>query len=265
MMNLKKKISRNIFLFLSVIIHLLIFIFAFILSDLDFKFKKPLQYIEITEIIQDSNEIDNDAERLAKSSNKALKESAPKEIINNYKKPSPEKKESRLSRKTEEKNKKDDNKKMIDQGQLPKKVDEKIAKESKDSSESKKSIFKPKITSKDVDENEETVDLDTKEFKYISYFIKIKRKIEMVWSYPRDSYLKGHTGKVRVLMSLNRDGKLIDVNIIDSSGYELLDNEAKDSIIEAAPYPPFPKSWGSLAKLNIRVAFSYTLGSWGFR
>ena len=74
---------------------------------------------------------------------------------------------------------------MIDQGQLPKKVDEKIAKESKDSSESKKSIFKPKITSKDVDENEETVDLDTKEFKYISYFIKIKRKIEMVWSYPR--------------------------------------------------------------------------------
>ena len=52
-----------------------------------------------------SNEIDNDAERLAKSSNKALKESAPKEIINNYKKPSPEKKESRLSRKTEEKNK----------------------------------------------------------------------------------------------------------------------------------------------------------------
>ena len=60
-MNLKKKISRNIFLFLSVIIHLLIFIFAFILSDLDFKFKKPLQYIEITEIIQDSNEIDNDA------------------------------------------------------------------------------------------------------------------------------------------------------------------------------------------------------------
>ena len=78
MMNLKKKISRNIFLFLSVIIHLLIFIFAFILSDLDFKFKKPLQYIEITEIIQDSNEIDNDAERLAKSSNKALKESCPK-------------------------------------------------------------------------------------------------------------------------------------------------------------------------------------------
>ena len=46
---------------------------------------------------------------------------------------------------------------------------------------------------------------------------------------------------------------------------DLLDNEAKDSIIEAAPYPPFPNSWGSLEKLNIRVAFSYTLGSWGFR
>ena len=120
--------------------------------------------------------------------------------------------------KLKKKTKKDDNKKMIDQGQLQKKVDEKIAKESKDSSESKKSIFELKITSKDVDENEETVDLDTKEFKYISYFIKIKRKIEMVWSYPRDSYLKGHTGKVRVLMSLNRDGKLIDVNIIDYQG-----------------------------------------------
>ena len=66
-------------------------------------------------------------------------------------------------------------------------------------------------------------------------------------------------------MSLNKNGKLVDIRILNSSGYELLDNEAKDSIIDAAPYPPFPNSWGSLEKLNIRVAFLYTLGSWGFR
>ena len=176
-----------------------------------------------------------------------------------------ENKNSKLFKKNEESKDKEKKKNTDDLGDLPQKKNEQVAKESKDSIESQESIFKPKISSKDSLKNEETVDLNTKEFKYISYFIKIKRKIEMVWSYPRESYLKGHSGKVRVLMSLNKSGKLVDIRILNSSGYDLLDNEAKDSIVEAAPYPPFPNSWGSLEKLNIRVAFSYTLGSWGFR
>ena len=259
MKNLLKKIRKDIFLFLSIIIHLLVFALAIILSDFEFKYKKPLKYIEITEIIQDDNEILNDSNKFATKNNKSEKESAPKDKIDNFQKP------QLKSKKKEESTDEEKKKNIDDLGDLPQRKNKQVTKESKDSIESQESIFKPKISSKDTLKNEETVDLSTKEFKYISYFIKIKRKIEMVWSYPRESYLKGHSGKVRVLMSLNKNGKLVDIKILNSSGYELLDNEAKDSIIDAAPYPPFPNSWGSLEKLNIRVAFSYTLGSWGFR
>lgn len=265
MKNLLKKIRKDFFLFLSIIIHLLVFAIAIVLSDFEFKYKKPLKYIEITEIIQDENEILNDSNKFATKNNKTDKESAPKDKIDNFEKPQLENKNSKLFKKNDESKDKEKKKNTDDLGDLPQKKNEQVAKESKDSIESQESIFKPKISSKDSLKNEETVDLNTKEFKYISYFIKIKRKIEMVWSYPRESYLKGHSGKVRVLMSLNKSGKLVDIRILNSSGYDLLDNEAKDSIIEAAPYPPFPNSWGSLEKLNIRVAFSYTLGSWGFR
>tara|TARA_B100000214_G_scaffold330024_1_gene270177 strand:+ start:5744 stop:6541 length:798 start_codon:yes stop_codon:yes gene_type:complete len=265
MKNLLKKIRKDFFLFLSIIIHLLVFAIAIVLSDFEFKYKKPLKYIEITEIIQNENEILNDSNKFATKNNKTDKESAPKDKIDNFEKPQLENKNSKLFKKNEESKDKEKKKNTDDLGDLLQKKNEQVAKESKDSIESQESIFKPKISSKDSLKNEETVDLNTKEFKYISYFIKIKRKIEMVWSYPRESYLKGHSGKVRVLMSLNKSGKLVDIRILNSSGYDLLDNEAKDSIIEAAPYPPFPNSWGSLEKLNIRVAFSYTLGSWGFR
>ena len=70
MKNLLKKIRKDFFLFLSIIIHLLIFAIAIVLSDFEFKYKKPLKYIEITEIIQDENEIVNDSNKFAIKNNK---------------------------------------------------------------------------------------------------------------------------------------------------------------------------------------------------
>ena len=87
----------------------------------------------------------------------------------------------------------------------------------------------------------------------------------MVWSYPRDSYNRGEAGKVLVMMSLDSTGKLVDVSVLKSSGFERLDKEATSAIITAAPYPPFPQSWGALKKLNIRVIFAYMPNTWNFR
>ena len=146
------------------------------LSDFEFKYKKPLKYIEITEIIQNENEIVNDSNKFATKNNKTDKESAPKDKIDNFEKPQLENKNSKLSKKNEEFKDKEKKKNTDDLGDLPQKKNEQVAKESKDSIESQESIFKPKISSKDSLKNEETVDLNTKEFKYISYFIKIKKK-----------------------------------------------------------------------------------------
>ena len=259
------KLRKRIFLFLSILIHLVVFVLAVLLNDISFFYKKPLKYIEITEIESQYNEEDNNAKRLAKKANKAKKETVQDNNYKNYNKPSTKQDEKKFSKKSTEKKLKQS--KEFD---ALRESNKELSKEDKtkeakiDSPQVRKSIFQPPLSHPDL-KTEETVDLSTKEFKYISYFLKIKRKIQMVWSYPRDSYNRGEAGNVLVMMSLDNTGKLIDVSILKSSGFERLDNEATSAIITAAPYGPFPQSWGALKKLNIRVVFAYMANSWNFR
>ena len=64
-------------------------------------------------------------------------------------------------------------------------------------------IIKPKITDVPFDYNTEeqllgtknvekeiTVDLNTTEYKYISYFTKLKERIYQVWKYPKESQVR---------------------------------------------------------------------------
>jgi protein TonB len=106
---------------------------------------------------------------------------------------------------------------------------------------------------------EETVNLNTREFKYISYFSKIKSKIELVWTYPQVSVMNGEQGTVHLKFTIVEDGSLEDVQLIKSSGYPALDEEAIRAVKAAAPYPPLPKSWG-LKRLHIIGEFNYILG-----
>ena len=109
-----------------------------------------------------------------------------------------------------------------------------------------------------VDKKEDTVDLSTTEFKYLSYFIKMKRQIESVWQYPKESQIRGEYGTLFLVFTIKSDGYLEGVQLINSSGYARLDNEAVRAINAAAPFAPFPKSWGGLERLNIRATFEYT-------
>lgn len=106
---------------------------------------------------------------------------------------------------------------------------------------------------------EETVNLNTREFKYISYFSKIKSKIELVWNYPEIAVMRGEQGTVHLKFTIVEDGRLEDVQLIKSSGYPVLDEEAIRAVRMAAPYPPLPRSWG-LKKLHIIGEFNYILG-----
>jgi len=109
-----------------------------------------------------------------------------------------------------------------------------------------------------VDKKEDTVDLSTTEFRYLSYFIKMKRQIESVWQYPKESQYRGEYGTLFLVFTIKSDGYLEGVQLITSSGFARLDNEAVRAINAAAPFAPFPESWGGLEKLNIRATFEYT-------
>lgn len=107
-----------------------------------------------------------------------------------------------------------------------------------------------------VPKKEDTVDLSTKEFKYVSYFTNLKRKIDGVWNYPEESQIRGETGRLFLIFTIRSNGDLEDIELLNSSGYQRLDNEAIRAIKVASPFNPFPDSW-DLEKLNIRASFEY--------
>lgn len=111
---------------------------------------------------------------------------------------------------------------------------------------------------KDVEKGD-TISLNTRSYKYISYFTHIKRKIELVWEYPRIAAELGQEGRLTLMFTILKNGRLAGVKLVHTSGYHLLDEEAIRAVKEAAPFHPIPDR---LQKdhLNILANFTYTLG-----
>jgi protein TonB len=101
---------------------------------------------------------------------------------------------------------------------------------------------------------EKTVSLDSHDSRYASYLLGVKRRIESLWRYPPEA--RGLTGNLLVTFSILRDGRLKDLQLVETSGIGPLDDEAIRAIREAAPFNPFPERM-RFERLNIRAAFYY--------
>jgi protein TonB len=116
------------------------------------------------------------------------------------------------------------------------------------------------LGARDVNMREDTVELSTTEFRYLSYFSKLKSQIESVWNYPEESRYRGEEGQLFLVFTIKRNGDLENIQLLNSSGYARLDNEAIRAIRSASPYSPFPEGWGALERLNIKATFIYQFG-----
>lgn len=103
------------------------------------------------------------------------------------------------------------------------------------------------------------VSLDTQELQYVSYFWHIKQKISNVWIYPAEAQYSGMEGMTVMRLSLLRSGKLESVQLVRSSGFSVLDDEAKGAITTAAPFHAFPEQIKD-QKLIIEGYFRYLGG-----
>lgn len=107
----------------------------------------------------------------------------------------------------------------------------------------------------------DAIDLNTKEFRYISYFTGLRKAIELVWNYPLEAAQKGIQGKVHIKFTIQANGRVSQVQIAQSSGHEILDLAIVNAIKLAAPFAPLPK--GFLKKqLTITGSFTYILTSY---
>ena len=105
---------------------------------------------------------------------------------------------------------------------------------------------------------EETVDLGSSDNKYTSYLKRIKKKIEAIWIYPQAAFEREEEGIAVIKFSIGEGGDITSSQILESSGYNYLDQGALDVVRTAAPYAPLPREF-NISQLNIVARFQYKL------
>jgi TonB family protein len=102
------------------------------------------------------------------------------------------------------------------------------------------------------------VDMNTSTFKYISYFTGFRKAIELVWIYPSEAASRGMQGEVQLEIVIERTGKVSKVRVVNSSGYQVLDDSMVKTIKLASPFAPLPKGWNK-ERLVVTGSFRYIL------
>ena len=77
-----------------------------------------------------------------------------------------------------------------------------------------------------------------------AYYLQAwRRKVETVGNlnYPEEARRDQLYGSLRLLVAIAPDGALKDVQVLDSSGYKVLDDAAIRIVRQAAPFAPFPE------------------------
>jgi protein TonB len=105
----------------------------------------------------------------------------------------------------------------------------------------------------------DTVWLNLQNNLLVSFFRRFHDQIELVWNYPSKAIANGIEGTLELMIIVDRTGKLLDVDLRQSSGSDLLDFEAIQAVYRAAPFGPLTKHYPH-EKLKIRAYFSYRLG-----
>ena len=87
-----------------------------------------------------------------------------------------------------------------------------------------------------------------------AYLAEWRRRVETVGNqyYPQESLRYGIYGALRMLVTVRADGSLESVDLLESSGYAVLDEAALRIVRMSAPFPPFPAELRATAdKLEI--------------
>ncbi len=107
---------------------------------------------------------------------------------------------------------------------------------------------------------DESVTLDTDEFKFMSYNRWLKAKVEGTLVYPELAAASGYQGVLYIKFDILKDGSLGDLELLKSSGYKILDDEALRAIRASAPFASLPDDW-HMERYSIRAAVIFYLST----
>ncbi|MEA3493130.1 MAG: energy transducer TonB [Candidatus Margulisiibacteriota bacterium] len=94
------------------------------------------------------------------------------------------------------------------------------------------------------------------------YFAEIRKRIEVAKKYPKLARERDFEGNSEIEFVILSNGKVQDIRLVNSSDYQILDNEALATIGRASPFPPIPEEFGeSRIKITIPLVFELK-GGW---
>jgi len=106
--------------------------------------------------------------------------------------------------------------------------------------------------------DEETISLESRAPEYLSYLSQVKLRIKSRWIFPSEARDRYESGRLTLVFTLDRTGKLHRVVIESPSGRPVLDQAAIEAVRGADPFPTFPEHI-NLERLNIRAHFDYRI------
>jgi TonB family protein len=72
------------------------------------------------------------------------------------------------------------------------------------------------------------------------YLVLLKSRVNEFQKYPRQSKVFKEEGLVKIRMTINRDGQLTKLELVQSSGHSRLNDAAMKAVSDAAPFSKFP-------------------------
>lgn len=87
-----------------------------------------------------------------------------------------------------------------------------------------------------------------------------RKKIERIGNlnYPEEARRKQIRGNLRLMVSINRDGSLYEILVLESSGQPVLDQAAQRIVRLAAPFAPFTGDLADIDRLEIIRTWKFT-------
>ncbi|HBG06799.1 MAG: TonB-dependent receptor [Geobacteraceae bacterium GWC2_58_44] len=108
-------------------------------------------------------------------------------------------------------------------------------------------------------EKGETSFLNTDDIRFGSFLRRFEGAVYGVWHYPEAALMRGIEGTTPVRITFNRSGEIIQVELLESSGSGLLDDEVMRTLKQLGPIGSFPRGY-SADTFKLIAFFQYGIG-----
>lgn len=104
----------------------------------------------------------------------------------------------------------------------------------------------------------DTVWMDSQQDLLHSFMRRFRTNVYNVWNYPSSAAQRGQQGACLLRITIDRRGNISNVELLESSGHRVLDDEAMTAVREGATYGPLPRAFPH-EELKIMAFFDYRL------